>query len=272
VRLVTVRGTGVAVQREDGVVPIAGYADVGELLAAGDAGLAAARDALGAGAVLDGAVELGCPVLSAPAVLCVGLNYRTHIQEMNREPPRWPTLFSKLPRALTGPRDPIPLPAASTEVDYEGELVAVIGRPGRDIPVETALEHVAGVTLMNDVSMRDYQWRTTQWFAGKTWQASTPVGPAVVTLDELPPIAYLELRVSVNGELRQHAGLGDLVFDVPALVADASRIVELQSGDLIATGTPGGVGAASKRFLADGDVVTVEIDGIGRLENRVVAA
>jgi acylpyruvate hydrolase len=208
------------------------------------------------------------PVLRPGAVVCVGLNYRTHILEMGRELPKEPTLFSKLPRALTDPYAEVPLPAVSERVDYEGELAAVIGVGGRDIPRERAWEHVAGLTVLNDVTVRDFQRRTIQWFAGKTFEATTPFGPAVVTLDELGDPAARELQVTVNGEERQRAVLGDLVFDVPALVADLSRIVTLEPGDLIATGTPGGVGEPQGRFLEDGDVVEVSIEGIGCVRNR----
>jgi acylpyruvate hydrolase len=209
------------------------------------------------------------PILQPGAVVCVGLNYRPHILEMGRELPEHPTYFSKLPRALTDNDRDVELPPDSARVDYEGELVAVVGQGGRDIPTESAWAAIAGLTLMNDVSMRDYQYRTLQWFAGKSWQESTPVGPAVVTLDELEPLAERELRVEVNGDLRQHARIGDLVFDVPALVSDLSRIIELRPGDLIATGTPGGVGDAMdpQRYLEDGDVVEVMMDGIGSLRN-----
>jgi acylpyruvate hydrolase len=193
------------------------------------------------------------------------MNYRAHILEMGRELPTRPTLFSKLPRALTEPFADVALPRASEQVDYEGELAVVIGTGGRDIPAERALEHVAGLTVLNDVSMRDFQRRTLQWFAGKTWQASTPVGPWIVTLDEVGDLDSRNLTTTVNGEVRQHASLGDLVFDVPTLVADLSAIVDLEPGDIIATGTPGGVGEPTKRFLAPGDVVEVRIDGIGAI-------
>jgi len=209
------------------------------------------------------------PVLEPGAVVCVGLNYRTHILEMGRDLPAHPTYFSKLARALTDPDREIELPDASDRVDYEGELVAVIGTGGRNIPLSEAWDAVAGLTLMNDVSMRDFQSRTLQWFAGKSWQAATPVGPVVVTLDELEPLGQRELTVRVNGELRQQSTIDDLLFDVPALVADLSRIIELRPGDLIASGTPGGVGDAMdpKRYLADGDVVEVTLREIGTLRN-----
>jgi acylpyruvate hydrolase len=214
------------------------------------------------------------PVLAPAAVVCVGHNYRNHILEMGRELPDAPTLFSKVPIALADPYADVTLPLASQSVDYEGELAVVIGRGGRDIPLDDAWEAVAGVTVLNDVSMRDYQRRTIQWFAGKTWEASTPVGPYVVTTDEISDFGSLELKVEVNGEERQHAVLGDLVFDVPTLVSDISRIFTLRPGDIIATGTPGGVGVAREPaiFLGDGDVVEVTITEIGKLRTRFVAA
>ncbi len=280
-KLVTIERAGAptaGVVRDDGTIAVVAdgaYGHVGALLA-DPAGLDAARSALEAddAAVVPYDVDaLLMPVLGAPAVICVGLNYRSHIEEMGRPLPESPTLFSKLPRALIAPGATIPLPAASPQLDYEGELCIVVGRPGRDIPAERAWEHVGGLTVLNDVTVRDYQWRTKQWFAGKSWEASTPFGPAIVTPDELGEIGGLELRTTVNGELRQQARLDDLLFGVEDLIADASRVVTLQPGDLIATGTPGGVGAAfdPKRFLVDGDVVEVEIDRIGRLSNRVAA-
>jgi acylpyruvate hydrolase len=261
---------------DDRAIPIGGYRDVGELLRAGDAGLDAARAALAArdGATPYAPAELLRPVLAPGAIVCVGLNYRTHILEMGRDLPTDPTLFTKLPRALTDPYADVTLPRHSQQVDYEAELAVVIGRAGRDVSVERAWEHVGGLTVLNDVTMRDYQRRTIQWFAGKTWQASTPMGPAIVTPDELDPatLAGCELRLTVNGEERQRSPLSDLVFDVPSLVADLSRIVELEPGDVIATGTPGGVGEPKGRFLGDGDVVEVSIDRIGAIRTTFRAA
>jgi acylpyruvate hydrolase len=241
------------------------YADVGALLAAG---LEGARTE-----PLAGEHRLVRPVLTPGAVVCVGINYAAHIAEMGRETPTSPTLFLKLPRALADPDEQIALPPESSKIDYEGEVVAVIGRAGRRIALEDALSHVAGLTLMNDVSMRDFQNRSLQWFSGKSWQGSTPVGPEVVTLDELGNLAELELTTTVNGEERQRAKVGDLVFDIPALVADLSHIVELAPGDLIATGTPGGVGHAMEppRYLGPGDVVEISLDGVGTLRNTFAA-
>lgn len=261
-------GPRAVVVRDDGPVVVDAYADAGELLRDGPRGQAAARAAAERDAV--GPLDPGRllrPVLQPRAVVCVGLNYRTHILEMGRELPAVPTLFSKLARALTEPFADIELPRWSDRVDYEGELAVVVGTGGRDIAPQDAWSHVGGLTVLNDVTARDFQRRTIQWFAGKTFQRSTPVGPWIVTPDEVGDLTHLELRLTVNGEERQRAPLGDLVFDVPTLVADLSRIVELEPGDLIATGTPGGVGEPQERFLRPGDVVEVEIDGIGALRN-----
>lgn len=274
-RLATIQtdqGSRAAVVREDGVVVLPAYRDVGELLRAGAAGTDAAHEAAASGDAQPLHEDrLLRPVLEPGAIVCVGLNYRTHILEMGRELPERPTLFSKLPRALTDPYADIALPAASDRVDYEAELAVVIGTGGRDIPLERAWEHVGGLTVLNDVTMRDFQRRTIQWFAGKTFQASTPMGPWIVTPDELGDIGGLELSLAVNGDERQRARLDDLVFDVPTLVSDLSTIVELEPGDVIATGTPGGVGEASKRFLRAGDRVEVSIDGIGSIRSTFTA-
>jgi acylpyruvate hydrolase len=235
------------------------YRDVGALLEGG-------LDAAGSEPIT-GAYRIVRPVLSPSATVCVGINFGAHIREMGREMPTSPTLFLKLPQALTDPEAEVLLPPESSQPDYEGELVVVIGRGGRRIPRDRALDHVGGVTLMNDVTMRDFQYRSLQWFAGKSWHASTPVGPEVVSLDELDGLEARELTTTVNGEVRQRATLDDLVFDIPALVADVSQIVELAPGDLIATGTPGGVGHAldPPRYLEPGDVVEVSVDGLGTL-------
>jgi acylpyruvate hydrolase len=250
---------------------VAAFSDVGDLLRAGQEGmdLAAASSARSTFEPLDEA-DLLRPILAPEAVVCVGLNYRTHILEMGRELPEHPTLFSKLARSLTDPYADIELPAVSDRVDYEGELGVVIGSGGRNLSLDQAWEAVAGFCVLNDVTVRDYQKRTLQWFAGKTWEASTPFGPTIVTRDEIEDVGALELTVTVNGQQRQRAQIDDLVFDVPALVSDLSKIVTLRPGDLIATGTPGGVGEAMdpKRYLADGDVVEVAITGVGTLTNR----
>jgi acylpyruvate hydrolase len=211
------------------------------------------------------------PVVPRPGkVICVGLNYADHIRETRRERSDYPVLFTKLATTLTGPFDPIPLPPESTAIDYEGEVVVVIGERGRRIPRERALEHVAGYAVANDVSMRDYQNKTHQWLQGKAWDASTPVGPDLVTLDEAP--YPLNLRTFVNGQKVQDASTELLIFDVPTLVSVISEFATLVPGDLILTGTPGGVGYRREPplLLSDGDVVAVEVDGVGRIENLCV--
>ena len=212
------------------------------------------------------------PLVPRPGkVICVGLNYAAHIEETKREHSDYPVLFTKFATTLTGPYDPIPLPPESEAIDYEGELVVVIGERGRRVPRERALEHVAGYAVANDVSMRDYQYKTHQWLQGKAWDASTPVGPDLVTVDEIAE--PLTLRTFVNGEKVQEASTELLIFDVATLVSVVSEFATLEPGDLILTGTPGGVGYRRdpQLLLADGDVVVVEVDSVGRLENRCVA-
>jgi acylpyruvate hydrolase len=204
-------------------------------------------------------------------VICVGLNYAAHIEETQRERSDFPVLFTKFAATLTGPYDDIPLPPESKAIDYEGELVVVIGERARRIPPERALEHVAGYAIANDVSMRDYQYKSHQWLQGKAWDATTPVGPDLVTLEEITE--PLSLRTFVNGQKTQDATTDLLIFDVPTLVSTVSEFAALEPGDLILTGTPGGVGYRREPplLLKDGNVVVIEVDGVGRLENRCVA-
>jgi acylpyruvate hydrolase len=204
-------------------------------------------------------------------VICVGHNYAAHIEETQRERPDYPVFFTKFATTLTGPFDDIPLPPESDAIDFEGELVVVIGEPGRRVPREHALEHVAGYSVANDISMRDYQYRTHQFLQGKAWDASTPVGPDLVTLEEV--IEPLTLQTFVNDERVQDTTTDLMVFDVPTLVSAVSEFTALEPGDLILTGTPGGVGyrREPKLLLGDGDVVVVEVGQVGRIENRCVA-
>ena len=188
--------------------------------------------------------------------VCVGLNYRSHILEMGRELPEHPTLFAKYSSALIGARDDILLPRVSDKVDWEAELAVIIGAPARHVSVEEAGAAIAGYSVCNDVSVRDFQNRTLQWLQGKTFESSTPLGPALVTLDEFDDAAGLEITCSVDGEQVQKALTSDLVFGPAALVSYMSDIFTLMPGDVIATGTPAGVGHARMppRYLRDGSV------------------
>ena len=214
------------------------------------------------------------PLVPSPGkVICVGLNYVAHAAEAGRDVPEYPVLFTKFADSLCGAFDDIPCPPESTAVDYEGELVAVIGERARRVSRADALGCVAGLTVANDVTMRDYQNRTHQWLPGKAWDRSTPVGPELVTLDDAGELSGLRVRTRVNGETVQDAGTELMIFDLPTLVSTISQFTTLAPGDLILTGTPAGVGFRREPplLLGDGDVVAVEIDGIGRIENRFVA-
>jgi acylpyruvate hydrolase len=269
-RLATLRtpsGTR-AVRVEDDRLIDLGYADLGALLADPQwRDLAANRggDALPA----DGADF--APVVPRPGkIFCVGLNYRNHILEMGRTLPEHPTLFAKYSSALIGARDDIVLPRVSQQVDWEAELAVIIGAPARHVSVDDAPTAIAGYSICNDVSVRDYQNRTLQWLQGKTFESSTPLGPELVTLDELDARAGLDVTCTVDGEEMQRATTSDLVFDPATLVSYMSEIFTLQPGDVISTGTPGGVGHARTppRYLRDGSVVVTRIEGIGECRNR----
>jgi len=215
-------------------------------------------------------VRLGPPVRPGK-IIGIGLNYRDHAAETGQALPDFPTVFAKFPNATTGPSEPILLPASSTQVDYEGELGVVIGRRSRAVPRSEALDAVAGYVIVNDVSARDVQNRTSQWTLGKSFDSFAPIGPFLVTTDEIPDPQQLALAVRLNGELVQDSTTANMVFSVAELVCLLSEVATLEPGDLIATGTPGGIGAARvpPRFLRDGDIVDVAIDGLGALRNPV---
>ena len=213
------------------------------------------------------------PLVPNPSkIVCVGLNYRNHIQEMGRDLPEYPTLFAKFADCLLGAGDDIVRPQETEAFDWEAELAVVIGRPVRRATGADAEAAIAGFSMLNDLSARDWQFRTKEWLQGKVWDASTPLGPYLVTPDELPGGVRpaLDVRLTVDGELMQSDTTADLLFDPVALVEYVSTIVRLNPGDVIATGTPGGVGHARGRYLLGGETVTVEIEGLGRLENRIV--
>jgi 2-keto-4-pentenoate hydratase/2-oxohepta-3-ene-1,7-dioic acid hydratase in catechol pathway len=217
-------------------------------------------------------VRRHAPIPRPPTILAIGMNYRAHVAEMGREPPEYQYWFNKQRTSITGPGDPIVLPAVSTMVDYEGELAMVIGRRCQYVPAARAMEVVAGFTIMNDVSVRDWQWRTPTFTMGKSFDSHAPCGPWLVTTDEMADPGQLALRTWVNDDLRQDSTTADLIFGCAELIAYLTSAFPLEPGTIIATGTPAGVGAGSDppRFLADGDVVRIEIEGIGELRNPVV--
>lgn len=215
-------------------------------------------------------VDLAPPSVAPSKIICMGLNYETHIREMGRELPEYPTLFAKFARALIGPTDPISMPAVSAQIDWEVELAAVVGREVRQAERAEARDAICGYMVLNDISVRDYQWRSTQWLSGKTFEATTPTGPWLVTPDEIDHAVDLEVRCEVDGETMQVARTSDLVFDAADVVAYVSTIITLDPGDIVSTGTPGGVGAAREPnvFLRAGQEVRTVIEGIGELRNR----
>jgi 2-keto-4-pentenoate hydratase/2-oxohepta-3-ene-1,7-dioic acid hydratase in catechol pathway len=217
-------------------------------------------------------VTLLAPIPRPTKIIAIGLNYRDHIEETGQSMPTAPVLFSKPPTATIGPDAMIILPYESSKVDYEVELGVIIGKGGRDIPLDTALDHVGGYTVFNDISARDFQFRDGQWFRGKSFDTFAPMGPVLAVPDQIPDPQNLKLQLRLNGETRQDGSTSNMVFTVAELIADISKVLTLESGDVIATGTPAGVGVAAKPkpiFLAHGDVVEAEIEGIGILRNPV---
>ncbi len=243
------------------------------LIAGGASALAEAGRALAGGGEIDlAAVEVLPPLAAPEKIICVGLNYREHAAESNVAPPAFPTIFSRFASSLIGHGAPLVRPRRSTQFDFEGELVAVIGLGGRHIPRAAALDHVAGYSVFNDGSVRDIQLRTSQWTMGKNFDGTGAFGPAFVTADALPAGARgLRLVTRLNGVVVQDASTDDLIFDIATLVAEISGAMTLSPGDVIVTGTPSGVGMARTPplFMKDGDVCEVEIEGIGLLRNPV---
>jgi acylpyruvate hydrolase len=272
-RFATIRtdqGTTAARLDGDVLVPLAA-GDVGEMLANG--GTEGAQERAGARPVPVAEADFA-PVVTRPGkVICVGLNYRAHILETGRELPEYPTLFAKFADTLMGAKDDLLLPSVSQRVDWEVELGVVIGRPVYRATPEEAAAAIAGYTVINDVSMRDWQRRTLQWLAGKMFEHSTPVGPYLVTGDEVGDAADLEVRCEVDGEIMQQSRTSDLLFKSADIVAYASQAISLKPGDLFATGTPGGVGDARKPpvYLQAGNVLRTWIEGVGECLNHCVA-
>jgi len=254
-----------------------GYSSILHFVAAGNAGLekaAAFADQSPASARYKlSEVKLRAPIPRPNKLICVGLNYRDHAAETGAQIPTVPTIFNKFPTAVIGPGDNIVLPRVSKAPDYEAEFAFVIGRGGRHIGAEDWRNHVFGYTIVNDVTARDYQRATSQWLMGKTFDTFAPMGPWIVTADEIEDPHSLDIQIEINGEILQDSNTRELIFKVPDLIAFLSSVFTLEPGDIISTGTPAGVGFVRKppRFLQPGDDIVVKIPAIGELRNPVVA-
>ena len=218
-------------------------------------------------------VQLLAPIPRPPKLICIGLNYRDHAAEARLEVPSVPTVFNKFPNVVIGPGAPIVLPRVSAKPDYEAEFAFVIGLGGRYIPAERAMDHVFGYTIVNDISARDFQNATSQWLMGKTFDTFAPMGPCIVTKDEIPDPHALDISLEIGGQVLQKSNTRELIFKIPELIAYISQVVTLEPGDVVSTGTPAGVGFSRRppRWLKPGDEVVVRIEGIGELRNPVVA-
>ncbi len=270
--LAAVRSDGAFVGFSDGE---AGYpGDLASIVAKGKPALDAAHAALLGGHVVNPAEATLLPPIARPGkIICVGLNYRDHSAESGFQQPDYPTLFARFSTGFIAHDEPMVRPRASVELHYEGELVAVIGMGGRHIPLASALDHVAGYSIFNDGSIRDYQFKSPQWTVGKNFDGTGAFGPVFVSADELPlGCKGLKLETRLNGVTVQSARIDDMVFDVATLISMISEAMTLESGDIIVTGTPSGVGLARKPplYMKAGDLIEVEIEQIGVLRNRVI--
>jgi 2-keto-4-pentenoate hydratase/2-oxohepta-3-ene-1,7-dioic acid hydratase in catechol pathway len=255
----------------------AGFSSVLQLIEAGREGLDKAQGFL-ASAPAEwrkplSSVRLLAPIPKPRKLLCVGLNYLDHAKESNAEIPNVPTIFNKFATAVIAPGDNIVLPKVSNSPDYEGEFAFVISKGGRHIHGDNWKDHVFGYTIVNDVSARDFQRATTQWLMGKTFDTFAPMGPWIVTADEIANPHTLQVKTEINGELLQDSNTRELIFKIPDLIAHLSSVFTLEPGDIVSTGTPSGVGFARKppRWLRPGDDVVITIEGIGQLRNPVIA-
>jgi 2-keto-4-pentenoate hydratase/2-oxohepta-3-ene-1,7-dioic acid hydratase in catechol pathway len=281
VKLITFRrSTGAApepgVLQKNAVYPLTplGYADAESFIAAGEKALASTKAMTSQSASVPlSSVQLLSPLLHPQRIFCVGLNYQDHATESKMAVQAVPTIFMKLPSAITGPDSDIVLPDNSTQPDYEAELAVVIGRSARNVTRDNWRQYVFGYTILNDVSARDVQLATSQWTLGKSFPTFCPIGPCVVTADELKDPHSLDVRLTIDGETMQHANTRDLIFDIPAVLGYISAIVPLEPGDIVSTGTPQGVGLGRTppRWMRPGEEVVIEISGIGRLVNKTVA-
>ena len=217
-------------------------------------------------------VDIGPPIPDPGKILCIGINYKDHIEETNSETPEFPVVFAKYANTIVGPDADVELPTYSTKVDYEAEFAVVIGKTARNVAKEDALDYVGGYTCLNDVSARDLQQRTSQWVMGKSPDTFAPIGPVIVTSDDVPDPHSLDIQLRLNGETMQSSNTKHLLFRVEDLISDIARVITLEPGDIISTGTPGGVGAAREPavFLKPGDSMEVEIGSIGILRNGVI--
>jgi 2-keto-4-pentenoate hydratase/2-oxohepta-3-ene-1,7-dioic acid hydratase in catechol pathway len=277
-RLVTYqseRGARAGILRDGEVVDAwdtigGGGSTLRDLLAAGGIGeLAGIVDPVDAQPLAE--VELLPPIPDPDKIVCIGLNYRAHAAEAGIEPPEAPTFFAKFRNALAAPGAAVPLPAASAKVDYEAEVAFVVGRRASDVAEADALDHVAGYMLFDDLSARDLQFATPQWMPGKVFDGSAPCGPALVTPDEAGAPDSISFALTLNGEEMQASSTADLVFSIPELVAHLSRLMTLEPGDIVSTGTPAGIGGAREPrvWLRPGDEVVISSPELGRLETRL---
>jgi len=263
---------GLAV-RKNGAIYNLGNLNLQDILLEGESGFARVNALMTKASQIDENAISYCPPLSAPPkVICVGLNYADHTAESKFVQPAYPTIFARFASSFVGHNEPIIRPACSEQLDYEGELVAVIGKSGRNIPKDKALDFIAGYSVFNDASIRDYQMMTPQWTIGKNFDATGAFGPDFVTADEVSPGAKgLNIKTRLNGTVLQSSSTDLLITDVAALVSILSNTMTLEVGDVLVTGTPSGVGLARKPpiYMRDGDICEVEIDGVGLLRNPI---
>ncbi len=276
-RLVTYRserGERAGLQRDDSVIDLwdalgGEGTSVRDLLASGR--LAEAGKITEGESIRLDQVELGPPVPDPEKVVCIGLNYRAHAAEAGIDPPEAPTFFAKFPNALVGPAAMVAIPASSSKVDFEAEVAFVVGRRCAAVSEAEAAEHIAGYTLLNDLSARDLQFATPQWMPGKVFDGSAPCGPALVTPDEAGPPDRISFSLTLNGTRMQEGSTEDLIFSIPALLSHLSSLMTLEPGDLVSTGTPAGVGSTRtpRVWLKPGDEIAISSPTLGRLETRI---
>ncbi len=253
-------------------------ADMIEFLNMGAAAMAAAKDAVAAAddrfLILQSAATLRAPVPQPGKIICVGYNYRDHTTASGADPatPEYPNFFAKYANVVIGPDEPLVYPRVSIQMDYEAELALIVGKRARYVDEAHALDVVAGYTIFNDVTARDYQNRTRQWTIGKSFDTFGPMGPALVTPDEIPDPRNLDLRLTLNGQEMQHSNTRHMIFSIPCLIAYLTQAITLEPGDVISTGTPSGIGSMRQPpvFMKPGDTVRIRIEHIGELENPVV--